>query len=54
MQSPQEAAVPQGAHFGCPKHHKALERHSPLTPNAEIFILVSFIVFGNSVLVYKT
>lgn len=30
------------------------KRHSPLTLNAEIFILVSFIVFGNSVLVYKT
>lgn len=39
---------------GCPEHYTALGRHSPLARNAEIFILVSFIVFGNSVLVYKT
>jgi hypothetical protein len=31
-----------------------IKREVSLTRNAEIFILVSFIVFGNSVLVYKT
>lgn len=44
----------KGHPMGCLQGDTALERHSPLTRNAEIFILVSFIVFGNSVLVYKT